>query len=232
MGDTASRLLIPLAIFAALSGGVAGFFVAKRYLEKQIDEKYRLEYDEFKLEYAHLYGRPFDVDPDMEEDAEPVERHPEEVEGVERIDISSFKAAQSLTNYNKMFVDDEGHIKKVKTKTVEKVVQAEEDGTYVVEQVEEKVEVSDRPFVIAPDDFILGGEEHEKITIYYYPETDEIRDDQGEEIVNTGRIIGEGVTDHFARDAAGQDVVYVRNDWLEADYEILRMLGTPGGRYD
>lgn len=88
------------------------------------------------------------------------------------------------------------------------------------EEEEKKVEVTEVPFVIPPEEFgNLETEGYSKISLTYY--TDGVLTDEDDEIVEDIDVwVGEESLDHFGE--YDDDVVYVRNHRLKTDYEILR----------
>ena len=75
----------------------------------------------------------------------------------------------------------------------------------------------DIPYVIAPEDF-GENEDYEKVSYTYY--SDGVVTDEREEIVkDVGETIGEDFADHFGD--YEDDSVYIRNDVIGIDYEIL-----------
>lgn len=75
-----------------------------------------------------------------------------------------------------------------------------------------------KPYVISPDDF---GEldDYNRISLTYY--ADGIVEDEDREIVNdVDEIIGEDSLTHFGE--YEDDSVFVRNDYLRTDFEILK----------
>lgn len=75
----------------------------------------------------------------------------------------------------------------------------------------------ERPYVIAPDEF---GEidEYETISLTYYAD-DVLTDDMDELVEDVDETIGADSLNHFGE--YEDDSVFVRNDRLKADYEIL-----------
>lgn len=76
---------------------------------------------------------------------------------------------------------------------------------------------NDRPYVIPPDEF---GDypDYETISLTYY--NDKVLTDENNEIVdNIDELIGEDSLTHFGE--YEDDSVFVRNDSLKSDYEIL-----------
>lgn len=76
----------------------------------------------------------------------------------------------------------------------------------------------EKPYVIPPEEF---GEidEYEQISLTYY-EDGYLTDDQDELIEDVEGIVGEESLSHFGE--YEDDSVFVRNDRLQCDYEILR----------
>lgn len=72
------------------------------------------------------------------------------------------------------------------------------------------------PYLISEDEFAYGDPSHDKVTIYYYAGDDTLADED-ETILNIGDHIGFEATEHF-----DNDVVYVRNEYLGIDYEVVR----------
>lgn len=72
----------------------------------------------------------------------------------------------------------------------------------------------EKPYVISPEEF-GEFEEYEKISLTYY--ADEVLADENDEEVE--EIVGKGSLNHFGE--YEDDSVFVRNDRLKCDYEIL-----------
>lgn len=75
----------------------------------------------------------------------------------------------------------------------------------------------DRPYVIAPEEF--GELDYNIVGLVYYAD-DVIADDNDEIIDNIDATIGNDAVSHFGE--YDDDAVYIRNDTLKCDYEILR----------
>ena len=81
----------------------------------------------------------------------------------------------------------------------------------------DKSESSEKPYVISPDEF-GEFEDYEKISLIYY--NDGVLTDENNEIVDDiDEIVGEDSLKHFGE--YEEDSVFVRNDKLKCDYEIL-----------
>lgn len=76
----------------------------------------------------------------------------------------------------------------------------------------------ERPYVISPEEF--GECDYAMLTLHYY--TDGVVANQsGKILANVDELIGEESLTHFGDYEDDPDTVYVRNDALQIDYEIL-----------
>ncbi len=85
--------------------------------------------------------------------------------------------------------------------------------------VEEKKgeEFVEKPYVISPEEF-GEFEEYEKISLTYYAD-EVLADENDEEVDDVDEIVGKESLNHFGE--YEDDSVFVRNDRLKSDYEIL-----------
>lgn len=82
---------------------------------------------------------------------------------------------------------------------------------------EDKQKKIDKPYVISPDEF-GEFEDYEKVSLTYY--TDEILADENDDLVeDVDDIVGLDSLNHFGE--YEDDSVFVRNDRVKCDYEIL-----------
>lgn len=96
---------------------------------------------------------------------------------------------------------------------------AEHSSTPESQNREKPVKKSDgkRPYVISPDEF-AEDDEYDKISLTLY--ADNVLADEDDEVIDdVDKIVGVGNLNSFG--AFEDDSVFVRNDILKADYEIL-----------
>lgn len=77
---------------------------------------------------------------------------------------------------------------------------------------------NDKPYVVSPDEF-GEADGYDIITLNYYADG-VVADDWNDPIEDIGATIGEDFASHYGE--YEEDVVYVRNDRLKVEYEILR----------
>lgn len=83
---------------------------------------------------------------------------------------------------------------------------------------EEKVNMVEKPYIISPEEF-GDFDEYTKLSLTYY--SDGVLADENDEIVDDiDETVGADFADHFGE--YEDDSVFVRNDRLKCDYEILR----------
>lgn len=86
-----------------------------------------------------------------------------------------------------------------------------------------EVDHNDIPYIINADCFASDGLQNDKLTITYYAGDDTLVDDGEEIIVDRDMLIGSGNLEHFGDQSMDPDVVYIRNEQLGVDYEIIRV---------
>lgn len=85
---------------------------------------------------------------------------------------------------------------------------------------EEVYDNMDRPYVISPDDYGDPDVGYDTESLDYYEGDGVLTDSFGEVVENVDELVGEDFATHFGD--YERDSVFVRNDEMEVDYEILR----------
>jgi hypothetical protein len=79
------------------------------------------------------------------------------------------------------------------------------------------------PYVISFEDFCESEDAHDKITITYYAGDGVLVDEDEEIIDDVERLVGENnLINKFGEGSDDPDVLYVRNERLAIDYEVIR----------
>ena len=86
------------------------------------------------------------------------------------------------------------------------------------DQDEDEVPYVDGPYVISPDDFSCSPPGYNAEALVYF--ADGILADDWGKILDLDETIGEDAVNHFGEYA--EDIVYVRNESTEIDYEVTR----------
>lgn len=83
---------------------------------------------------------------------------------------------------------------------------------------EKAMKHTERPYIISPDEFD-EMDDYEAISLTYYADG-VLADDMDELVEDVDDVVGNDFANHFGE--YEEDSVFVRNDRLKADYEILR----------
>ena len=92
---------------------------------------------------------------------------------------------------------------------------------YPIENVRTKS--NKEPYVISIEEFSEERENFDKVTVYYYQEDDTLCDDNEEVITDVLRFIGSDALTCFGDESDDENVVYIRNEPMEIDYEVIRL---------
>lgn len=118
----------------------------------------------------------------------------------------------------------------VETKTEKVEVTTEvrnvfEDPTFDLEE-EKKSRTKARPYVISHDEYFAADLDYENISLTYYEEDDTLVNEQDNPVQQIDQMIGDEALGRFGHGSKDKNVVYVRNDRLETDFEVVRSNGS------
>ena len=80
-----------------------------------------------------------------------------------------------------------------------------------------------KPYVITIDEFAGEEDLYDKVTIYYYDEDDTIADENEEIVSDVESVVGGDSLLRFGEGSGDYDIVYVRNERIRIDYEVIRL---------
>lgn len=188
-------------------GAAAGSLATWKLIEKKYKDIAQEEIDSVKDTFSKMkkneYPDKLEDYPDFEEFDDSDDSDDEEPKSEQKIDRNN---KPDIVEYAKI-LSETGY-----TNYAERQDKKEKKG---VEPVEDE-----RPYVISPDEF---GEKdgYENVTLTYY--ADGVLTDYFDNVIsNIDEVVGFDSLDHFGE--YEDDVVFVRNEKMETDYEILRDL--------
>lgn len=204
---------VSLVVFGAVCGAVGGtvaYFVGKKVLESKYDELLKEEIAQTKAFYSNLNKRG-------EETPEKAVANRLPVAPVE-------KAADAILSYqgnNPADIvvaepDDEPPVVEVNV-----FAQSVADPEFDVE-AEMENRNPDEPYIISKEEFFANEDDYEQLQFTYYEGDHVLANEQDEEITYPDPIIGEDHLMHFGRGSGDPRIVYVRNEHLESDFEIVQ----------
>lgn len=188
-------------------GAAAGSLATWKLIEKKYKDIAQEEIDSVKDTFSKMkkneYPDKLEDYPDFEEFDDSDDSDDEEPKSEQKIDRNN---KPDIVEYAKI-LSETGY-----TNYAERQDKKEKKG---VEPVEDE-----RPYVISPDEF---GEKdgYENVTLTYY--ADGVLTDYFDNVIsNIDEVVGFDSLDHFGE--YEDDAVFVRNEKMETDYEILRDL--------
>lgn len=123
---------------------------------------------------------------------------------------------KEYNQYNSLTTNYASFSNKTDDEAEEELEEKYENQDIIVERATDM----DRPYIIPPEEFgICDG--YELITLTHYSDG-VLADDCDELVEDIDFVVGEDYAEHFGE--YEEDAIYVRNDRLKADYEILRDL--------
>lgn len=134
--------------------------------------------------------------------------------------------------YRKIADDEIASVKEVfQRKKKEEAELAEENVTYcglidtydtgsADDDISEDRDDSLFPYIISPDEY--GQDTDNECTVLMWYGDDILTDTYGVNVDDITNTVGREFIDHFGENPEEPDVVYVRNDRLEMDYQILQ----------
>lgn len=198
-------------IFAFVLGAAAGSAATWYVVKKKYEQIAQEEIDSVKESFGKLYGEKEESNSDISAE-EAKEKSRQNLEKPSVADYAKELAKQGYVNYS--------NAETLQKKTEEE--QAEQDRILGPAPVEANEDPQEKPYVIPPDKFD-EFDDYDVISLMYYADG-VLCDDNDEPIPNVGDTVGDDAVLHFGE--YDDDCVYVRNDRLKVDYEILRSLKT------
>ena len=191
-------------------GAAAGSLATWKLIEKKYKDIAQEEIDSVKDTFSKMKKNEY---PDKLEDYPDFEEFDDSDDSYDSYDEES-KSEQKIDRNNKPDIVEYAKILSEASYTnyADRQDKKEKKG---VEPVEDE-----RPYVISPDEF---GEKdgYENVTLTYY--ADGVLTDYFDNVIsNIDEVVGLDSLDHFGE--YEDDVVFVRNEKMETDYEILRDL--------
>ena len=78
------------------------------------------------------------------------------------------------------------------------------------------------PFIISPEQFVRECKSYDKVTLTYYNKDDVLLDEDKEPIDDRTPVVGLSALESFGTMSDDPNLVYVRNERYDIDYEIIR----------
>lgn len=98
------------------------------------------------------------------------------------------------------------------------------DNDFDIEE-EMKYRTPDNPYIISQEEFLQAETEFQQTTITYYEGDGTLADERDQEIPFVDPVVGEENLQQFGHGSGDSRVVYIRNERLSTDFEVLKSDG-------
>jgi len=189
------------SLVSFVAGGASAYFITKAKYEKIVEE----EIAEAKLFYSRLNKRG--------EFSDPTTLASEYEDVIEELGYSvetTFMESGELLTKNKY---DKAH----------HISDDEESDFNYIEEVKYRTE--DAPYVISHDEYFQGEKDYTQVTLTYFEEDDILCDEKDSPINDTDNTVGDDNLKKFGHGSKDNNIVYIRNDRVEIDFEVVRSKG-------
>lgn len=185
-------------IIIFITGAAIGSVVTWKVLQKRYNERINEEMTEFKkAQRDESMEKLEQMHADLMEKKEEVEAH----EATLKVDENGPALTKPIENWETTSKHYRGILK-------DEGYSDDDDGP--------------APYVIPPEEFGNDADEYDLISLNYY-EDGVLADDWDDVIEDVDRVVGKDSLTHFGE--YEDDSVYVRNDRLKCEYEILLRVG-------
>jgi hypothetical protein len=218
-----TKILVGTAVVLAWgSGAFAGYILCERKTVKRLEEEYEARYI---LEEAQL--KKFYKHKDQQKKTEsPVSRarkiHTEEAEEIVEKEGYASKPKITIAGPEEPDVEDMGTVEVVSNVFVE----VDEDFVWD-EEVEQANREMGKPYVVTQQDYFTS-DDYEQVTWTYYAGDGQLANDKEEPVDDYEMTVGRANLERFGHGSRDRNVVYIRNERLNLDIEVIRSTGKYG----
>lgn len=192
-----------------IAGGcIIGYFVTKRQLQTKYSELAEIEIAEMK---RHFRAKEKAAKPELDEVMQNLGyKNEDEKEIVEEEILNTIDEDKSIRKFQNVFKPNDD-------------IPLKDNWDYATEV---KSRIPDVPYVIHADEYAQNEKNYTQTTLTYYEDDDVLSDERDNVIEDQDETIGLANLSKFGHGSNDVNIVYVRNDALEADYEVIRSTGS------
>lgn len=242
------------SIFSCAAGSLTAYILTKKYVASQyetlIEEEVakakefysrRSEADDIVEDATPAVALPDDIPEESDTDEDPRDQEHAYIDG----DIKYYnKDARGKTEYNKIARSYAGDDMPPKRDHISNTVETTEDdgdpgeegivkhnifdrrGLVSEEELDRSQRNNGRPYILSQEEFMQGDfEQRSQTTLTYYEGDHVLADEREQPIDNINRVVGEENL-KFGHASGDANIVYIRNEYLDVDFEVLRSTGS------
>lgn len=232
-----------VGVVALAAGGAGGYFIAKKQLRSYYEDLATMEIEQAKEFYAGVYK----TDPDgavLTPQEVLTQRHGSEAAQEALRGYQGRQAAEAILERDEMEValdeQDEAQVRRLEERRRhEEVVETPDEVVETVTETrnvfidpnfdleeEKKHRTKSKPYIITHDEFYAGDLDYDTITLTYFEEDDTLTNERDEPIREVDKMIGDDHLVRFGHGSKDRNIVFVRNDRLETDFEVVKAEGS------
>lgn len=200
-----------VSVVSMAAGAASGFFVAKHILEERYVKVAEQEIEDAKLYYSRLHKKGDFSDPTAL---------------AERADeLSDRIASETISKVLKYVPDVENDVTYV---VEEDQIDLETDEMIADSEIVREIEVAvahGHPYLISKEEYMANDTNYAQSTITYFEEDDVLVDENDVVIEYSDDVVGIHTTSRFGVMSGDNNIVYVRSDRKEIEFEIVRNKG-------
>lgn len=236
---TAPAVVVGVFLIGAGVGVTAALYISRKRLKTQYEQLAEKEIEEAKRFYEqkarvtknaspdvlaekyHMTPEPsgdedIEIEEDDDEDVFPESTASHLIEDAEK--IANEKA---YVSYDKVEAEarKEGVEEQIKKNLFEYHETVRNDDFDLDDELDKKK--AGKPYIIEAEEFYENETDYSQTSLMYYEGDDVLADERDQPIRNYMQIIGHDNL-HFGRGSKDRNIVFIRNEKLEAEYEIAR----------
>ena len=211
-----SRVVVAASSVTSCAVGAAvAHILTKRSLTAKYAEIADKEIDEAKRYYGEMHEK---------QRAKSLEEIVEEESPEEKYLYNKYNELANAYSPDAVPDYDEVEEPVVESKVIEKNI-FDDPAVYVDEEIMDKDNRDPSvPYIVDKDEFFTNEPEYQQVTLTYY-EGDDILADERDRPQDDKSIVGENNLERFGVGSGDPNIVYVRNEVLELDFEICHSDG-------
>lgn len=215
MNETLSKIVnhpyrnhVIVGVASFIGGGVGGFLVAKRKYD--IYEEYSFAEPQMTFDFDHISA---ETEVEVEEKSD----RPMFIIDAEVLESRDAVVDLEVISETEIIIEDQT----VSPEQIRQSIFAETDDEWdYVAEVSSRSNL--KPYIVHKDEFFGEEVDYNQLTLNYYAGDDIMTDAEESPLYNYRQIVGEL---RFGHGSGDPKVVYVRNDKLKTEYEILHNEG-------
>ena len=234
----------PVALVAAgavglMAGAVGGYFLANKILAAKYEERIEEEMETARLFYANVYkvdedsGRPLTpqevlAERQGEEAVEAVRAYQGRHDAIDDLQNSDAVISEPEDGYPAGEPHDDVVDNAIADRLQQEAVERRNvfrDDTFDLE-VEMEFRTPDKPYIITHDEFYAAEKNYDTESLTYYELDDVLCDERDTPMDDRDPIVGDDHLTRFGSGSKSKNLLFIRNERLETDYEITKSTGS------